>query len=175
MIRKAIIVVLALCSLATAAVWTESHRMHKESGRWYRKLDIGDTRLAFGMGRRTRAPESRTPGRATIHYAAPIRRHVNSTRLTTDLRYPGFRFSRYEYTAYRRDGAEFTGSMWTMTFPLWAASIIFAAYPALAFIRGPLRRWRRRRQGRCVPCGYDLTGNTSGTCPECGKPCGPLA
>ena len=26
----------------------------------------------------------------------------------------------------------------------------------------------RRRRGQCVRCGYDLTGNTSGTCPECG-------
>jgi Flp pilus assembly protein TadB len=22
----------------------------------------------------------------------------------------------------------------------------------------------------CIPCGYDLTGNTSGRCPECGQP-----
>ena len=26
----------------------------------------------------------------------------------------------------------------------------------------------RRREGLCVRCGYDLTGNVSGTCPECG-------
>ena len=25
------------------------------------------------------------------------------------------------------------------------------------------------REGRCAACGYDLTGNTSGVCPECGK------
>jgi hypothetical protein len=32
--------------------------------------------------------------------------------------------------------------------------------------------WRRDRglpEGRCQNCGYDLTGNTSGTCPECGE------
>ncbi len=28
-----------------------------------------------------------------------------------------------------------------------------------------LRRWN---QGRCMNCGYDLTGNVSGRCPECG-------
>lgn len=33
---------------------------------------------------------------------------------------------------------------------------------------GPLRRWRRRRKGWCVRCGYDLTGNVTGVCPECG-------
>ena len=30
----------------------------------------------------------------------------------------------------------------------------------------------RRRQGRCLACGYHLTGNVSGTCPECGSPAG---
>jgi hypothetical protein len=28
----------------------------------------------------------------------------------------------------------------------------------------------RRKMGLCVRCGYDLTGNTSGVCPECGTP-----
>jgi len=27
--------------------------------------------------------------------------------------------------------------------------------------------------GRCPACGYDLTGNVSGICPECGKPTAP--
>ena len=27
---------------------------------------------------------------------------------------------------------------------------------------------RKRRHGRCEACGYDLTGNVSGVCPECG-------
>ncbi len=28
---------------------------------------------------------------------------------------------------------------------------------------------RRRRSGLCVKCGYNLTGNVSGRCPECGE------
>jgi len=28
---------------------------------------------------------------------------------------------------------------------------------------------RRDRLGQCVACGYDLTGNVSGTCSECGS------
>jgi hypothetical protein len=36
------------------------------------------------------------------------------------------------------------------------------------WIRGTtLQRWE---QGCCLRCGYDLTGNTSGRCPECGEP-----
>jgi hypothetical protein len=30
-------------------------------------------------------------------------------------------------------------------------------------------RRRRRSQGRCAACGYDLRGNVSGRCPECGE------
>jgi len=60
---------------------------------------------------------------------------------------------------------------------LWPMLVLFAAYPTITFIRGPLRRWRRRRtrwsrwrKSLCLECGYDLTGNSSGTCPECGTP-----
>ena len=28
---------------------------------------------------------------------------------------------------------------------------------------------RRKRLGLCVQCGYDLTSNLSGVCPECGE------
>ena len=50
--------------------------------------------------------------------------------------------------------------------------VLFAAYPTTAFIRGPLRRRYsrayRRERGLCVECCYNLTGNGSGVCPECG-------
>jgi hypothetical protein len=36
---------------------------------------------------------------------------------------------------------------------------------------GPARQQRQwKAEGRCTRCGYDLTGNVSGTCPECGTP-----
>jgi hypothetical protein len=31
------------------------------------------------------------------------------------------------------------------------------------------RRTKPRPAGHCQNCGYDLTGNVSGRCPECGK------
>jgi len=55
----------------------------------------------------------------------------------------------------------------------WVVLIVLAAvsavYPLLAFYRGPWRRRRRRKRGQCLACGYNLTGNKSGTCPECGE------
>ncbi len=55
-----------------------------------------------------------------------------------------------------------------LTLPLWTVVALLFAHPAVAFIRGPLRRRRRHRRNQCVNCGYDRTGNTSGVCPECG-------
>ena len=48
---------------------------------------------------------------------------------------------------------------------LWYFAHIFAAYPLIALVRG---RFHRIPPGHCQKCGYDLTGNESGTCPECG-------
>ncbi|UCG16466.1 MAG: hypothetical protein JSV19_00205 [Phycisphaerales bacterium] len=53
---------------------------------------------------------------------------------------------------------------------VWFLTVLFSIYPAIAFIRRPLRRYRRRRKGLCAKCGYNLTGNVSGICPECGEP-----
>ena len=32
-----------------------------------------------------------------------------------------------------------------------------------------IERRQRRRKGLCLKCGYDLTGNVSGVCSECGE------
>jgi hypothetical protein len=54
----------------------------------------------------------------------------------------------------------------------WAGVAVIVAVVALmwALLDRPTwikaRRWDR---GQCVRCGYDLTGNVSGVCPECGR------
>jgi len=57
----------------------------------------------------------------------------------------------------------------TVTVSLWLLLVAFAFYPVLVLVRGPLRWWWFARRGRCERCGYDLTGNVSGVCPECGR------
>ena len=51
---------------------------------------------------------------------------------------------------------------------LLLVAFLFGACAAGPLLRGPVRRWHRARRGLCVRCGYDLTGNISGVCPECG-------
>ena len=52
--------------------------------------------------------------------------------------------------------------------PVVVPVIILGLYPLLAFSRGPVRRWQRRQRGQCIGCGYNLRGNVTGVCPECG-------
>ncbi len=53
--------------------------------------------------------------------------------------------------------------------PLWLLYVLAFVLPASAYVQGPMRhRWRRAR-GLCAFCGYNLTGNVSGVCPECGE------
>ena len=52
---------------------------------------------------------------------------------------------------------------WHVQIPLWPLLLVLAA--TSLFLD---RRDRRSLSGHC-PCGYDLTGNVSGKCPECGN------
>lgn len=54
--------------------------------------------------------------------------------------------------------------------PCWALAGLFAALPAIHFLRLYRRRWlmrNRRAAGRCIVCGYDLRA-TLDRCAECG-------
>lgn len=51
--------------------------------------------------------------------------------------------------------------------PLWPIALVTAILPA-SWLGRALRRWHRRRRGRCVVCGYDRRGIEDRRCPECG-------
>jgi hypothetical protein len=52
--------------------------------------------------------------------------------------------------------------------PLAAFILLFGLAPALALFHRMRIRSRRKKENLCLTCGYNLTGNLSGTCPECG-------
>ena len=60
----------------------------------------------------------------------------------------------------------FGQEMLTLVAPVWFLTLILAMLPTIWFLR-----WRKRRNLpdiTCPSCGYDLTGNETGKCPECG-------
>ena len=99
-----------------------------------------------------------------------------------ELKLGAFEFERYSTTADWRSSCQLvflqrllstrvaTSHAWItrVQLPAWAPFVLLGAYPFTMFMRGPLRRYRRRKRGLCVRCGYDLTGNVSGVCSECG-------
>ncbi|MGD8454724.1 MAG: hypothetical protein PVJ57_23155 [Phycisphaerae bacterium] len=56
--------------------------------------------------------------------------------------------------------------------PHSAVAALLLVYPLIVFAVAPtIRRWYpRKRRYACPKCGYSLTGNVSGKCPECGTP-----
>jgi len=52
--------------------------------------------------------------------------------------------------------------------PNWVPPTLFLIYPLAVFIRSRLRA-RKAGPDECSGCGYNLTGNTTGRCPECGS------
>ena len=54
---------------------------------------------------------------------------------------------------------------WDIYLPCWWLALMIGIPTAYLW-------WRDRRppRGHCAECGYDLTRNVSGVCPECGEP-----
>ena len=61
-------------------------------------------------------------------------------------------------------GSGGTATMNTSVLPLWIPALLTAIPTFILW-----RRDRRHPPGHCKKCGYDLTGNMSGACSECGR------
>ena len=68
--------------------------------------------------------------------------------------------------------AVFYPGVWDIS-PIWELCVVFILMSvctvAFAFI-GWRFAGRKRPVGLCLRCGYNLTGNLTGVCPECGSP-----
>ena len=63
-------------------------------------------------------------------------------------------------------GERWQDDHWSVMAPHWLLALILLAPTVGLFVR----RRRPPRRGFCLRCFYNLTGNTSGICPECGTP-----
>lgn len=166
MIRKAILVVLTLAAAGMAVIEVTSFRARASRFQADRLLqsDVffctsrdGVLNLFFH-----RCPRCGSYGKhvATCSWLVGRlgRAHLGMPATLYDKHLGPFRWRVSEYN-FRRS--------YVVTLPTWAPLVVLAAYPTIAFIRGPLRRYRRRRKGLCLTCGYNLTGLTEPRCPEC--------
>ena len=69
----------------------------------------------------------------------------------------------YVYQAEWIDGRGQSGEFDLPWLCFLAAFVVVTAATAILWHRG-----QRYPRGHCQVCGYDLTGNVSGVCPECG-------
>lgn len=85
----------------------------------------------------------------------------NRANTSVNIRGGGFRLLAY---------ADIGCTAFCLVIPHWFAALSAGALAVLCFRRyRACRRSDRVRSGRCARCAYDLTGNTSGRCPECGE------
>ncbi len=68
-------------------------------------------------------------------------------------------------------GTTWHSSVTTLYFRLWLLSAFFCIPPTVKLVRRMTLSRYRRKQNLCTSCGYDLSGNVSGVCPECGTQC----
>jgi hypothetical protein len=78
-------------------------------------------------------------------------------------RFLGFGWAHFE----SRSPDGYLASASLLAIPIWAITLFAAMLPALRVV-GLIHRRRQIREGLCTTCGYNLTANTSGVCPECG-------
>ena len=187
----------AILALGTGVIWLWTALSGPPAGVWFGGGEslrafsgppIGrGIRVRCGLGSSLLLTVRR--GRAELVYTFRVDRR--KMMRVTRCKYGGFHFSASEastvHVSFNRElgswvdswgrelPANYEGIMastkgfrWSIGLPMWALFVVFTAYPASALVRGFVRGWRRRKLGLCLKCGYDLTGNVSGVCPECG-------
>lgn len=58
---------------------------------------------------------------------------------------------------------------WELDVPFRTLFVLLALPSLVWWLCRKWRRWREPLQGHCDACSYNLTGNISGVCPECGR------
>ena len=161
---------LILC-VATVVLWAQSYA---SSAGWYLSRDGGYSEFAWVSGefyvshgasvgnRCERQQWGRSPGLhgfsdASSSYRPSLLREARYVTAANRLAWSPIRDDKGIIASYR-----------TLRLPCWAPAIAFAFLPAVTLARR-IRSRRRDKIGLCEGCGYDLTANASGVCPECGR------
>ena len=180
---------LVLPVAATAALWARSHLAHDQlrvgtlrARYWQVNTYAGGVACTVANGWYEDQPWDRQVATSRFPYPRTLRgARTHLQRFSDDT--PAVRWA--PVTQDRYGPLMIERGTWgpagiTPTFPYvtydlryWALAAA-GSLPLLAAMGLAARRARRRRRwvraGRCAGCGYDLTGNQTGVCPECGTP-----
>ena len=111
--------------------------------------------------------------------------HWEKTSTNSSGHYPYIRAGRGSPEAFRVAGFQLTTGLRAepkdpyrrytaaLVVPLWFVALVTAIAPVRFIVRWHRRRWQPMPEApQCTSCSYDLTGNVSGVCPECGTKVG---
>jgi hypothetical protein len=153
MIRKMIVIIMWSATLAMLALWADGH--------WGQRLSLSMQLSGRKLGDPSALAFKVADGHLYVWYNTPAPDCVGQRQYCC-YRFKGFRVEVRDHASGSR--------LRFCKFPLWAPAALFACYPTVGLIRGPVRRYGRRQRGRCVRCSYDLRGLREPRCPECGTP-----
>lgn len=190
-IRRSAIVILGLATLLAVGMWVVSYTGFSPDYTW--QFDQGWLRvfssdgqpyIGFEFGgpspyRHSYLSIGAAEGQAGVYYMCRIAKGTIVRR--HDFELGGFCWRQWSNSTVLQSGvgpfeegnpATTDDLRRILQSPCWALVLVFSAWPIIAFIRGPYRRAAQHRKmlGLCVRCSYNLTGNLSGVCPECGTP-----
>jgi len=173
LLNAATAVSLVLCA-AVVVLWVRSHRVEDaienmwEKGQWSASVTRGWVSVyrerIVGPYASFREDEDRPYG---VRYVAhtppweppPVFTQGNGRDI--DLRWGTFSLAVHDGT-----GGPWESVVTQVVLPCWSACAVLLVLPACRVV-GRASQLRRRRQGRCPACGYDLRA-TPDRCPECG-------
>lgn len=164
MIRKAVIGASSLGVVVTAVLWVAGHLFVVEVSR---EFDMESSAMLLIHD-----------GRLLLLYSTPVGGlfEIDVSQALGPVA-PGTAYVEHRFlgagveSLLRNTGANPTPRQYRETclnIPMWWPLAAFSVLPSWSFLRGPVRRWRRRRKGWCLACGYNLSGNITGVCSECG-------
>lgn len=161
MLRILFVILLSIATLLTAAGWYV--RLVQPTAYWaWRPLSSLDLRCDVKFGKATVSAR-------VWQVTARVPRYGNLISFTMR----GISLQVGEFgTSTLRPGGDKLATVVSLYVSPW----VLTGVTALVGLGLPLvtrrRKRRRRKRGLCVKCGYDLRGNESGVCPECGEKVG---
>ncbi len=96
------------------------------------------------------------------HFPKPDNSPFKGRSITFDLYWFPPSLKQFGYFLFQYGGG------FILNFAWWHPAWIFGLFP-LTQVPYLWRRFKPKLPGHCLHCSYNLTGNTSGVCPECGS------